>query len=118
MTEQTTHSYFQSENDVNIILRGVRLLLRMARTEPLASLLETTDDVEDQADAFWPGHADPHKARQNMLESHCVHAYTGCLTGHRRGPEGLDTPQRGAYLPRGGSLRCSSLGSSGDRLTD
>lgn len=35
----------------------------MARTEPLASLLEIPDDVEHKTDTFWPGHANPDKAR-------------------------------------------------------
>ncbi|KAI0733921.1 GMC oxidoreductase [Fomitopsis betulina] len=62
-------NYFQSENDVNVILRGTRFLLRMARTEPLASLLEIPNDVEDKTNAFWPGHANPDKVTDADLKA-------------------------------------------------
>ena len=59
-------SYFASPHDLDILVRGVRLILRLARTEPLASLLDyepSPDGVLDGEDIFWPGNADPDTVR-------------------------------------------------------
>ncbi len=56
-------SYYASENDLNVVARGVRFLLRLARTEPLASLLDLKAHATDTGDFFWPGDADPDQVR-------------------------------------------------------
>lgn len=47
---------------MNVIIRGVRFLLNMAKREPLASKLDlkTLSDATG-SDFFWPGDADPEK---------------------------------------------------------
>lgn len=48
-------SYFASENDVNVVLRGVRLLFKLARTEPLCNVLDLNPQKADKDSYFWPG---------------------------------------------------------------
>ncbi|OCH93152.1 GMC oxidoreductase [Obba rivulosa] len=65
-------NYFASENDLNVLVRGTRLLLRLARTEPLASLLDLEphpDGVLDGEDVFWPGSADPDAVTDEQLKA-------------------------------------------------
>ena len=54
-----TKSYFSSESDMNVVLRGTRFLLRMARTQPLASILDLRTKPDKTEAFFWPGDADP-----------------------------------------------------------
>jgi hypothetical protein len=49
---------------MNVIIRGVRLLLAMLRMEPLSSQLDAKNLVSpdtNSPDCFWPGDADPEK---------------------------------------------------------
>ncbi|KZT01772.1 GMC oxidoreductase [Laetiporus sulphureus 93-53] len=61
-------NYFASKSDMNIVVRGTRLLMRMARTEPLASVLDLKAHSTDKDDIFWPGDADPDKITDEELK--------------------------------------------------
>ena len=55
-------SYPATESDMNVIIRGGRFLLNMARREPLASKLDLKTLIHGtETDFFWPGDADPEK---------------------------------------------------------
>ena len=54
-------SYFASENDVNVVLRGTRLLFKLARTEPLCNVLDLNPEKADKDSYFWPGDLDMEK---------------------------------------------------------
>ncbi|KAF7791371.1 hypothetical protein EIP86_002385 [Pleurotus ostreatoroseus] len=62
-------NYYASENDLNVVARGVRFLLRLARTEPLASMLDLKPHSTDTNDFFWPGDADPDKITDDEIKS-------------------------------------------------
>ncbi|KAJ7446109.1 GMC oxidoreductase [Mycena latifolia] len=51
--------YLSDERDLKVLIKAVRLALRIARTEPLASALDLPEDSKDQATFFWPGDANP-----------------------------------------------------------
>lgn len=55
-----TNSFLDDEHDVKVLLRGARLCLKLAHTEPLASILQL--DPKPKHRFFWPGCADPEKA--------------------------------------------------------
>ena len=49
---------------MNVIIRGTRFLLTMARMEPLRSQLDVKNLISQEANApdyYWPGDADPEK---------------------------------------------------------
>ncbi|TFK87180.1 GMC oxidoreductase [Polyporus arcularius HHB13444] len=52
-------NYLSTESDMNILVCGVRLLMRIARTEPLASKLTLKPHATDPTSPWWPGDADP-----------------------------------------------------------
>ncbi|KAJ3486910.1 hypothetical protein NLI96_g3899 [Meripilus lineatus] len=60
-------NYFASENDVNVVLRGVRLLFKLARTEPLASVLDLRPQSADKDSYFWPGDLEMDKFTDDQL---------------------------------------------------
>ena len=39
------HSYLATEHDLEVLLRGMKLLLRIAQTEPFASCIDTSDSA-------------------------------------------------------------------------
>ena len=54
------HSYFALEDDLDVVVRGVRFSQRLARTEPLASMLDLrTDPGDREGNIFWLGDLDP-----------------------------------------------------------
>ena len=61
-------SYLTSESDVDLLVRGVRLILKIAHSEPLRSQLEfryrPSEKMVDEApsDYFWLCDQDPDKA--------------------------------------------------------
>ncbi|GBE80631.1 Pyranose dehydrogenase 1 [Sparassis crispa] len=61
-------NYFDSESDMNVVIRGTRFLLRMAHTEPLASALDLRPESQDKSSFFWPGDADPEKVTDDELK--------------------------------------------------
>lgn len=53
-------NYLATENDLNVLLKSARLILRLARTEPLASSLDLRGSPSDNDfDAYWPSDVDP-----------------------------------------------------------
>ncbi|RDX42747.1 GMC oxidoreductase [Lentinus brumalis] len=52
-------NYLSTESDMNILVCGARLLMRIARTEPLASKLALKPHATDLTSPWWPGDADP-----------------------------------------------------------
>ena len=61
---------------MNVLIKSVRLLLRIANTPPLRDVLDlhTTDTPSD--DVFWPGDADPDKVQLCVSLSLLVHTLT------------------------------------------
>ena len=59
-------NYFATESDLNVMVRGVRLCLRIARTEPFVSKLELKDHSDDEQSIFFPGDADPDKGELDI----------------------------------------------------
>ncbi|KAI9070319.1 GMC oxidoreductase [Trametes sanguinea] len=59
-----------TENDINTLIRGTRLLMRIARTEPLASVLAPQGHSSDQSSPWWLGDADPDKVTDKELENY------------------------------------------------
>ncbi|KAL1948179.1 hypothetical protein VTO73DRAFT_12254 [Trametes versicolor] len=57
-----------TENDLNVLIRATRLLMRLARTEPLASALEFGPHSEDKSSPWWLCDADPDKVTDQELE--------------------------------------------------
>ena len=70
-------SYLTSESDVDLLVRGVRLILKIAHSEPLKSQLEFRYDTperltdEDLSDYFWLCDQDPDKAC-SLLKCTCM----------------------------------------------
>ncbi|KAF8523365.1 GMC oxidoreductase-domain-containing protein [Hysterangium stoloniferum] len=53
-------NFFSSENDMKLIIRATRLLLKLIKTEPLASIVESTPLPGKSYDFLWPGNvSDP-----------------------------------------------------------
>ena len=47
------------KSDLETFVRGIRLSLRIARSEPLAGQLLLKEDMDESTDVFFPGDADP-----------------------------------------------------------
>ena len=47
------NSYLSSDNDINILIRGVRLILKIAHSEPLNSQLKFRYGNTNKEDYFW-----------------------------------------------------------------
>ncbi|KAI0649658.1 GMC oxidoreductase [Trametes meyenii] len=56
------------ESDMNVLIRGARLLMHLARTEPLASVLDLGPHSDDKTSPWWLGDADPEKISDKELE--------------------------------------------------
>ncbi len=58
-------SYLVSESDLNVVLRAVRLAQRVARTGPLASMLDLRPQEagRHQDNIYWVGDVDPDQVR-------------------------------------------------------
>ncbi|KAF8516420.1 GMC oxidoreductase [Hysterangium stoloniferum] len=53
-------NFFSSENDMKLIIRATQLLLKLIKTEPLASIVESTPLPGKSYDFLWPGNvSDP-----------------------------------------------------------
>ncbi|KAF8996787.1 GMC oxidoreductase [Cyathus striatus] len=59
-------NYFASENDIDVIVRGTRLILKLLKTEPLASYIVNEGTL--QYDFLWPGHADPDEVTDTQIK--------------------------------------------------
>ena len=62
-------SYLSDESDMNALIKATRLILRLARTPPLAVVLDVRNLAERPADAnwFWPGDADPDRISDDEI---------------------------------------------------
>ncbi|KZT35293.1 alcohol oxidase [Sistotremastrum suecicum HHB10207 ss-3] len=52
-------NYFSDPNDIEVLAKGVRLCLRIPRTEPLVKKLRIRESNSDKKDVFWLGEQDP-----------------------------------------------------------
>ncbi|TBU23788.1 GMC oxidoreductase [Dichomitus squalens] len=52
-------NYLSTESDMNVLVRGIRLLLRLAHTDPVASKLQLKGNSINPSSPWWPGVADP-----------------------------------------------------------
>ncbi|THH14403.1 hypothetical protein EW146_g5923 [Bondarzewia mesenterica] len=64
-------NYLASESDMNVLIRGVRLILRMAHTEPLRSKMEWTssESAAEQMPWLYPGNANPDEITDDDLKA-------------------------------------------------
>lgn len=51
---------------MKVLIKGVRLCLRVARSQPLLSRLNLRSDNNDKDDVFWLGDSDPDKGTFNL----------------------------------------------------
>ncbi|KAI0063347.1 GMC oxidoreductase [Artomyces pyxidatus] len=72
-------NFFAVENDMNVLVRGVRFALHLGRTERAKGILEPKKHSTDQSDFFWPGDADPDlitdEEIKQFIRSHCSAAF-------------------------------------------
>jgi choline dehydrogenase len=71
------YSFFASENDMNILIRGVRFSMRVGRTDCVKNILEPKAESTDTKDFFYMGDADPDRVRtmhhsQPTPLAHCL----------------------------------------------
>ncbi|KAK6996808.1 GMC oxidoreductase [Favolaschia claudopus] len=59
--------YFSNEHDLHVLIKATRLGLRIARAEPLASMLDLPADSDDESTFFWPGDANPDTVSDEAL---------------------------------------------------
>lgn len=52
-------SFFASENDMNVLIRGVRFCMRIGRANCVKGVIEPKADSTDTNDLFYAGDADP-----------------------------------------------------------
>lgn len=60
-------SFFASDNDMNVLIRGVRLAMRLGRAECVKGVFEPKADSTDTKDFFYMGDADPDRVRTTSL---------------------------------------------------
>ncbi|KAI0256392.1 GMC oxidoreductase [Lactifluus subvellereus] len=60
---------FESENDYNVAMKGLRFALRLARTESMKTIVDVKPHSTDQKDLFWPGDADPDQITDDELKA-------------------------------------------------
>jgi choline dehydrogenase len=72
-------NFFSSENDMNVLVRGVRFSMRIGRTERVKGVLEPRADSADKKDFFYMGDADPDRITdeeiKEFIRSHCSAAF-------------------------------------------
>jgi choline dehydrogenase len=56
-------SFFASDNDMNVLIRGVRFAMRIGRAECGKGIFEPKADSTDTKDFFYMGDADPDRVR-------------------------------------------------------
>jgi hypothetical protein len=56
-------SFFASENDMNVLVRGVRFSMRVGRANSAKNVFEPKADSIDTKDFFYMGDADPDRVR-------------------------------------------------------
>ena len=60
-------SFLASDNDMNLLVRGVRLTMRVARAECAKGVFEPKADSTDTNDMFYMGDVDPDRVRKISL---------------------------------------------------
>ncbi|PIL26393.1 hypothetical protein GSI_12150 [Ganoderma sinense ZZ0214-1] len=65
--------YLSTENDMNVLVRGVRLILKLAHTDPIASKLHLKPREIDASNPWWPGAADPKKVTDDEIRGMLRH---------------------------------------------
>ncbi|KAI1787120.1 GMC oxidoreductase [Ganoderma leucocontextum] len=60
--------YLSTESDMNVLVRGVRLLLKLAHTDPVASKLNLKPRGINGSSPWWPGVADPNKLTDHEIK--------------------------------------------------
>jgi len=72
-------NFFSSENDMNVLVRGVRFSMRIGRTERVKGVLEPKADSADKKDFFYMGDADPDRITdeeiKEFIRGHCSAAF-------------------------------------------
>ncbi|KAI0066056.1 GMC oxidoreductase [Artomyces pyxidatus] len=67
---------FESDNDWQVVARGVRFILRLARSETMQGILDPKPHSTDQSDIFWPGDAHPDLITDDEIRAyvrdHCL----------------------------------------------
>jgi choline dehydrogenase len=56
-------SFLASDNDMNLLIRGVRFTMRVARAEHGKGVFDLKADSTDTEDFFYMGDADPDRVR-------------------------------------------------------
>lgn len=65
------NSFFSSENDMNVLVRGVRFTMRISRTERVKGILEPKADSADKKDYFYMSDADPDRVCYTITSPYC-----------------------------------------------
>ncbi|KAI0327374.1 GMC oxidoreductase [Cubamyces sp. BRFM 1775] len=60
-------NYLADESDMNMLIKSIRFLLRLARTPPLLDVLDIRTSTT-KGDLFWPGDADPDKITDDEIK--------------------------------------------------
>ncbi|KAH9968390.1 GMC oxidoreductase [Russula compacta] len=92
-------NFFASENDMNVLIRGVRFSMRIGRTNRVKNILEPKADSTDASDFFHMGDADPDQITdeeiKEFIRAHCTAAFHPTSTA-RIGA----SPETGVVDPR------------------
>ena len=87
-TDIRPHSFFASDNDMNVLIRGVRFAMRIGRAECAKGVFEPKADSTDTKDFFYMGDADPDRVR--TIVSHSLFADADFIRlDHGRGDQGI-----------------------------
>ncbi|KAH9966190.1 GMC oxidoreductase [Lactifluus volemus] len=72
-------NFFASENDMNVLIRGVRFSMRIGRANCVKGVLEPKADSTDTNDLFYAGDADPDRITDEEIKqfilAHCAAAF-------------------------------------------
>ncbi|KAI0295100.1 GMC oxidoreductase [Multifurca ochricompacta] len=72
-------NFLASENDLNVLVRGVRFSQRIGRTKRVDGILEPRSDSTDTKDFFYMGDADPDRITdeeiKEFIRGHCSAAF-------------------------------------------
>ncbi|KAH9934397.1 GMC oxidoreductase [Fomitopsis serialis] len=61
--------YLASKNDVQVLIKGMRLSLKLAKTEPLASCFQPIAPAKEGIDHYWASNVDPDTVTDEELET-------------------------------------------------
>ena len=64
------NSYLSSESDINLLIRGIRLIIKLAHTEPLKSQLEFRYGNTNKKDYLWLCDQDPDTVHSLTINIH------------------------------------------------